>query len=392
MTRDRGREFVVGIVFFLLLAGLGGITILLGKDVLAATAEVSFRFSDAAGLDRGAEVWVNGLPSGTVREVALAPDGTVTATVRMKHDLGALDLSKGVLVEVKEKSSLGGAVVSVTTLRKPDPSAPTTLEALQGRTWGARAGGFASVGEGAVDRLVASSEEKPGFLGKAILGEKGFADLEASLGDLKLAIGDLRKLTEGADGKDSVLNVLLRDEGTAAKLKSTIANLEEITGKAKGGDGLIGKLLSDPETTRKFDRILDGLDSFSADLRNREGTIGKLLNDPALYDDAKAALADIRKFTSGMNDEKGLLHRLMHDGKMADDLAAAVADARLTLEDLRGITADIRAGKGTLGKLVTDDSLHADLKYTLATLQRSFEEARENAPILTFAGFLFRTF
>src|SRR5688572_22421308 len=113
--RSQGREFIVGIVFVLLLGALGVITFVLGNDAFQRKERVEFRFDDAAGLTTGSEVWLNGLPSGTVKEIAIAPDGTVTAIAGLKHRLGDLDLSKGVLVEVKEKSSLGGAIVSITT-------------------------------------------------------------------------------------------------------------------------------------------------------------------------------------------------------------------------------------------------------------------------------------
>ena len=77
---------------------------------------------------------------------------------------------------------------------------------------------------------------------------------------------------------------------------------------------------------------------------------------------------------------------------MADDFQGVVADARNSLRNLNGLLEDINHGKGTVGKLMTDEALYADLKDAVRSIQRSFEEARENAPILTFAGFLFKTF
>lgn len=394
MRRD-GREFIVGIVFFLLLGALGAITLQLGSDVLLSTEEVVFRFHDVAGLTEGSEVWINGLPSGTVKSVTISPDGTVLAMAKMKNKFRELDLSKGVAVEVKEKSSLGGTVVSVSTLKEEDSrsrGAPRSLEEVQGRTWSARPGGFASVGQGAVTELVKSAEEKPAFLGKALLGEKGMADLEESLAELKAALKDVRGWIRDADQEDSALAVLLKDKETGRKLRTTIANLEEITGKAKDPQGLLGKLLSDTETAEKFDRVLEDLQAFTSGMNDREGSLYKILHEPALYDDARAAVADVRKFTEGINNPDGLLHRLVNDRKLADDVSETVSSARLTLDELRAVVADVRAGKGTLGRLVTDETLYTDLKSTIGTLRRSFEESRENAPILTFAGFLFRAF
>jgi phospholipid/cholesterol/gamma-HCH transport system substrate-binding protein len=390
--RSYGREFTVGIVFFMLLGALGVITFKVSAAQFKSMEQVTFKFDDVAGLTEGSEVWINGLPSGTVREIGIDPDGTVVATAHLHNKLDALDLTKGVNVEVKDKSTLGGSVVAITTMRKAVAAAPKSLEEIQARVWSARAGGFASVGAGAVEKLVQASEEKPAFLGKALLGEDGVKDLNESLSSLKATIKDLREWLDAADKKDSVLAVLLRDPETGRKVRETVDSIHDLTAKANGGEGLIGKLLNDPETAKRFDRIVDRVDTFTEGLKNKDGTLYKLLNDGTLFDNAKGAVDDIRKFTGGLNDEKGTLHLLVHDEKFAGDLTSTVSNAKLSFEDLRGLIADVRGGKGTLGKLLTDDTLYDDLKSTLNTLKRTFEEGRENAPILTFAGFLFRAF
>jgi phospholipid/cholesterol/gamma-HCH transport system substrate-binding protein len=392
MAAGYGREFLVGIVFFLLMGVLGTITLVLGRDVFQSTEAVEFRFEEVAGLTEGSEVWINGLPSGIVKEIAIVPDGTVTARARMRNRIADLDLSRGAVVEVKEKSSLGGAVVAVTTLRTPAPDAPKSLEALQSRLWKAKAGGFGSIGETAVDALVKSSEESPAFLGKALLGEEGVKDLQDGLDELRETVKSVRRWVDDADREDSALAVLLKDKETGRRLRDTVENLADLTAKARSTDSLVGKLVSDPEAGKKFDRILEGLDAFAGDLREGKGTLHKLVNDPSLYDEARAAVADLRKFTEGMNDEKGTVHRLLHDPKMADDLADTLSSARTTLDEVQALVADARSGKGTFGKLLTDDSLYQEVRTAVRSINRSFEESRENAPILTFAGFLFRAF
>jgi ABC-type transporter Mla subunit MlaD len=390
--RPMGREFIVGIVFFLLLGALGTITLVLGADVLKSTEQVAFKFDDVAGLSEGSEVWINGLPAGVVREVTIDRGGIVTASARMRHRVASLDLSRGVHVEIKEKSSLGGTVVAITTLKSKGKDSPTSKEAIEARIWTARAGGFASIGDAAVDKMVEASEETPGFLGKALLGDKGLEDLNGSLAELKKTVESLRTWIDGADRKDSVLAVLLNDPDTGRKVRETVDSIHDITAKANTGQGLLGKLLNDEATSQKFDRILDGLDTFSAGLKNKEGSLYRFMNEGSLFENADKAVADIRKFTDGLNDEKGALHLLVHDEKFAEDLSSTIGSAKGAVEDLRSVLGDVRSGKGTLGKLVNDPALYDDLKGAINSIQRSFEESRENAPILTFAGFLFRAF
>jgi phospholipid/cholesterol/gamma-HCH transport system substrate-binding protein len=390
--RNQGREFIVGIVFFLLLGALGVITFVLGNDVFRSSEPMTFRFTDVAGLSEGSEVRVNGLPSGTVKTVSIERDGTVSAAVRMRKGVSTLDLSKGALVEVREKSSLGGAVISITTFRTAVKDAPRTFADLQARTWSANAGGLASVGDAAVDRFVKATDDSPAFLGKALLGEEGVKNFNATLADLRETLAQIKTWTKEVDEGKGTLGLLIKDPETRENVKGFLADARELTRKANQGEGLLGKLLNDAETSKKFDRIVDGLDTFSAGLKNEKGSLYKFMNDGSLFDDARAAVADIRKFSDGMNDPNGTVYRLMHDGKLADDLSAAASSAKLSFDELHLVVADVRAGKGTLGKLASDPALYDDLRETLGTLKRSFEEARENAPILTFAGFLFRTF
>jgi len=390
--RTAGRELVVGLVFFALMGLLGFITLTVGRDALAATEPVSFRFSNAQGLAPGSEVWLNGVPSGTVKEIAVERDGTVRASARLSNPLSALDLSRGVTVEVREKSALGGAVLAVETLPAHDGKAPRSLEEIQARTWSSSAGGFGAIGETAVESLVRSSEESPGFLGRALLGEKGLRDLTESLAGIRETTDRLSRLVADADAGKGTLGLLLRDEETASALKKAIANLESVTDRAARGKGLLPRLLDDAATADRFDRILADIEDLTGGLRGGKGSLGLLLKDEALYHDLRAIAADVRKFTDGMGDANGLLPRLLRDETMARDFETVLSEARGTFADLREVVGGVREGRGTLGKLMTDDALYHDVRDAVRSLQRSFEESRENAPILTFAGFLFRAF
>jgi phospholipid/cholesterol/gamma-HCH transport system substrate-binding protein len=382
--RNHGREFVVGVVFFTMLGALAILTIVLGGDVLAAREKTTFRFDNVAGLTEGSEVWINGLPSGTVKNIRIEPDGTVLATAGMKHGLGSLNLANGVKVEVKEKSSLGGAVISIETTKPGQPAppdAPKSVEQIEQRTWTAKAGGFGAIGETAMKELDALTEKKPGFLGKA-LGLEGTGDV---MKDIRDVAAELKSFTADLKNPDGTLH--LRDD-----VREAVANLKSLTDQASKGEGTLGLLMNDKEMRDKVKEIVDTLETTAKDIREGKGSLGKFLKDDAVYEDIRASVASLKKFTGDLDTSEGLLPRLVRDKKMAEDFEATLADARLSLKDLGGVVADIRAGRGTVGKLVTDEALYNDIKDAVRSIQRSFEEARENAPILTFAGFLFKTF
>ena len=383
--RTQGREVIVGLIFFGLMGLLGFITLTVGSEVLAETETAEFRFENARGLAVGSEVWVNGVPSGTVKTLVIQPNGTVEASARLRNPISGLDLTRGAVVEVREKSALGGAVISIETLSKHDGKAPRSLNELQARTWETHAGGFGAIGSSAVEKLVEASEENPAFLGKALLGPGGVESLTKSLERIEKLIAD-------AEAGKGTLGLLLRDEGTATSLKNAIANVEKFTDRAANGKGLLARLLDDPVTADRFENVLADLQDLTSGLREGKGTLGLLIKDEALYRDLRAIAGDVRKFTDGLGDANGLLPRLLRDEAMAKDFEGMVTEARGTFTDLREIASGVREGKGSLGKLVTDDALYEDVRDAVRSLQRSFEESRENAPILTFAGFLFRAF
>ena len=390
--RTQGREVVVGLIFFGLMGLLGFITLTVGSEVLAETESAAFRFENARGLAVGSEVWVNGVPSGTVKTLVIQPNGTVEASARLRNPISALDLTRGAVVEVREKSALGGAVISIETLSKHDGKAPRSLNELQARTWATQAGGFGAIGSSAVQKLVDSSHDDPGFLGRALLGQEGPEDLSKAISEIRKVAENLNRVVADAEAGKGTLGLLLRDEATATSLKNAIANVEKFTDRAANGKGLLPRLLDDPDTADRFDRVLADLQDLTSGLREGKGTLGLLIKDEALYHDLRAIAGDVRKFTDGLGDAQGLLPRLLRDEAMAKDFEGMVSEARGTFTELREIASGVRDGKGSLGKLVNDDALYEDVRDAVRSLQRSFEESRENAPILTFAGFLFRAF
>src|SRR5258706_108462 len=198
--RSYGREYVVGLVFFLLLGSLGVITFVLGRDVFKSSEQVTFRFDDVAGLTKGSDVWINGLPSGTIKDISITREGIVAATASLHNKLEDLDLGKGVSVEVKDKSTLGGSVIAITTLRSAVAGAPKSLEEIQSRTWSAKAGASASGGGGPVEKPGQAAGEKPVFVGKARLGDQGVKALDEGPPELRTPINARREWLASAEG------------------------------------------------------------------------------------------------------------------------------------------------------------------------------------------------
>ena len=383
--RDHGREFIVGIVFFALLIALGVLTFTLGADFFRHKEEVTFRFEDVAGLAKGSDVWINGLPSGQVKEIRLAPDGSVEAVASMRTSLAdigeILKLGDGATVTVKSKSALGGAVVSLDTKQKDGKK---SLDALVATTWKSTKDPFEAVGDriGAVTTevrdLIKDTREGTGLLASLVKDE-------TLAKDVKQIIADWREASDGMKEGKGTLGLLFKSDALYRKAEDAVDSLEKLTENARTGEGLLGRLMNDKVLAERVDRVMTSLDQMVENAKAGKGTVGKLLQDDGPFNDLKAGLADLKAFTKQLNEGNGLLHRMAYDPRTGEDFSATMADLRATL-------GDIRAGKGTVGKLMADEALYDDLRGAVRSLQRSFEEARENAPILTFAGFLFKTF
>jgi len=379
--RDDNREFIVGIVFLALMGALAAITLNLSGGLFKPSETQEFRFDRVAGLTEGSEVWINGVPSGNVKSVSIDADGRVRATAKLKNRLEDIDLGAGGRVEVKSKSALGGAVISIDT---NDPTGSKDLKEMVGRVWPAMKDPFLSVGESVRD---VGSEVKS-LLDKVGQGEGTLARLindKAMADDLSKTLENLRRVTDRLEAGEGSAGKLLRDDGLYAKLDAAAGKLDALLARMDRGEGTLGKLLTDETMAEDLAATVRDLRSVAGRLERGEGTIGKLLTDESVYRDIKAATADLGDITRQVKEGKGLLGRLLHDEELGEDTAS-------TLRDVRDIVADAKAGRGTLGKLLSDDGLYNDARDALRSIQRSSEEARENAPILTFAGFLFKTF
>jgi len=373
------RELFVGGVFVLVLGMLLTATILVNDPGFFRESDGDklfiARFRDVAGLTDGAEVWVSGTPRGRVKSVA--PDGRGGVQVEFLVR-GTPALFSDAEVTIRPRSALGGAVVAVS------PGTPDKGAWEEGTVFAGR-----SMSDPFHEISAFAEENKEAF--------------HASLENIRKITGDIAN----------------RSEEILANLDEAMKNAKSVTEKLDRGDGTLAKLLNDGELHGRIDRAAANIESVTAKLDQGSGTLGRLLNDTKLYDDAAAAVERFRSAAAKLDSGEGTLGKLLNDSKPFDDLATAADNLRQITEDARGedsllgkllydkdlgkrldtisrdivqITAKINHGDGTIAKLINDDSVYTDLKSALRSLRAGSDDVRENAPVLTFAGFLFSGF
>ena len=371
------RELIVGLVFSVLLGVLVGVTIWVEKPGFfrkKPAFEMTARFKDVAGLKEGDEVWVFGTTGGRVRGIAPNQVGGVDVKIELTYDP---EMREDADVKISPRSALGGAVVSI---HPGTPSKPrVNKEVYEGR----------SVADPFQEVANAISELKGPLLDTVNEAKKVFQDFskrsDAIADNLDQTLANTRAVTDDIRAGKGTIGQLLKDETVYTDLKSAIASLKKIGDDANGGGGTIDILLHDRNMASDLRQTAANLRTISDDVTAGKGTIGKLFKDETLYNKLDAAATSISDFAGDARSGKGLLGKLMYDEKLATRFDNIT-------DDIATVTGKLRNGQGTLGKLINDETLYADIKSAVKSLSGGADDVRENAPVLTFAGFLFKGF
>ncbi len=371
------REFTVGLVILVLIAGLLTMTLYIQDPGFLRRSEsvrLLARFHEVPGLDEGNKVWIYGTEAGRV--LTIEPDGQGSVVVTMALDYDP-HLREDAVVEVRSSSALGGAVVSI---HPGSPDSPENRAEIVDGT--AADDALVEVGRLAADLrgpLLESVESLRKITGDlAARSDEIVADISEFSQNARDISRDLR------DGRGTV-GRLLTDETLYNDIEDAVASLKRLGDDANGGGGTLDLLLHDQQMAEDLRETFASIRNVSDRLDRGEGSLGKLLNDTALYDDLAATAADLRELTGAAREGRGVLGRLLYDEELGDRID------RIT-RDVSQVTGKLRRGEGTLGRLIQDEELYEELRNSLRSLQAGAGDARENAPILTFASFLFGGF
>lgn len=372
------RELFVGGLFAVLVALLLATTLVVKDPGFFRKEEglyrMTARFRDVAGLTENADVWVYGTPGGTV--TGIRPDGQGAVLVELALDLDP-KMRANADVAIKSRSALGGAVVAI---HPGTPDAPVwTGGVFEGR---AVSDPFKEIADLAAEIRAPLRETLTN-------AEKVSRDLAAKSGgiveNLDVFARNLREVSDELSAGKGTLGKLLKEDGLHKDLEEAIASVRKLADDARTGEGPLNTLLHDAQLTKDLKDTVASLRSASEKFDRGDGTIARLLNDRKPFDDLSAAIGDLRKITDDVRTGRGAVGKLLYDEQLGKRLDTIT-------DDVAQITGKIRRGEGTLGKLVQDDTVYSDLKAALKGLRAGSDDVRENAPVLTFAGFLFSGF
>jgi phospholipid/cholesterol/gamma-HCH transport system substrate-binding protein len=330
--------------------------VLLGALVFLITGSGSFwqdktllytYLSDSAALASGANVRLNGIYMGSIKEVGLSGDPNPNKVVKVTMEIQENFLRQipvDSVAAITSENALGGKYINITRGKSATPiQSGGNLPALDTSTFDdVVAQGYSVLSSTRemlkrMDGIVSLVEAGKGSIGKLLVDETLYNNLNGT-------VAETRKITEAVTKGNGAIARLLNDDTLVTEMHGTITD-------TRAGIARINKLI-------------DGLEQ-------GQGTAGKLLKDDALYAEVRQTNAEIKKLLADLNAGQGTAGKLLKDDALHNQLQAAIAKMDLLL-------GRINAGEGTLGQLAVNPQMYESLNGLSGEMRDFMKDFRAN--------------
>lgn len=323
--------------------------VLIGVLVFLMTGESSFfgkkvtvytYLNDAAAIDPGSPVRLNGILIGSIRKVELSGESARNRIIRLT-----------LLIDKKYLPLIPSDSEAVITAENVLGSKFINIKRGQGGTPISPGGEIVSRNTQAFEDLV----------------DEGYATLDSLRSILRRVDAIVAEIEVGRGS----LGKLLTDDELYNNLTSTVVEARKVTEALNRGEGTIGKLLYDPELYAELRDTVGRIDHLIEDAEGGQGTVGKLLKDDALYADLRSSAGELKTLLAGLNAGKGTMGKLLKDDALHNEIASVVGRIDTTLEK-------VNAGEGTVGQLMVNPQLYESLNGASFELNEFLKEFRKN--------------
>lgn len=394
MVSSYKQNLVVGAIFFMGIGLIAVFTIVV-KDLSMLKGhegQMAVVFDKVSGLEPGHKVLASGMEVGQVRELELRENGKVRVLLNLTQPIKLRD---GYLISVKDASALGGKYVNIELGKGDVQTIPLSAEMppLDGEAQ-------PSILDDpnlrdtlkSLKNISSNLEKGEGTIGLLLTKREIYDNLEKTSQNLK-------EITDQIRDRQGTIGKLLYDHEIYDKVNQIATDVQDISSTIAGGKGTIGKLVKDDtlyenakKTIAEANAVMANLNTITEKVKKGEGTVGKLLKEEKIYQQLDLALTDARtmmqnidKVAKQINEGQGVVSRLLNDKEMSQDL-------KDTMSNIRIVTDRLKNGEGTVGKLLADDELYKDIRRVVKSFSDSLEDTREQVPITTFTGLLFKAF
>lgn len=333
------RVGVLMIVAMIILAAL--IVLITGNTHLfESKAKVYTYVNDAAALQVGAPVNLDGIPIGKVNSITLSGSKDPQRLVRLELEIPDERLKQ---VPLDSVSSISAANVLGTK--------------------------FINIKSGKSDTTVRPGQEIPSLNTAEFedVVQQGYAIL-TSLQGVVTRIDRIVGIVESGNGS---IGKLLVDETLYNHVLQIVDEAQKIATALTSDRGTIGKLIYSPEMYNQLRGSLTRLDSLMQGLQEGQGTAGKLLKDPALYNEIQQTTADVHKIVTDLNAGKGTAGKLLKSDELANQLHGTIAKIDVVIDK-------VNSGQGTIGQLLVNPQLYDNLNGASRELHGLMKDFRAN--------------
>ncbi|RZK43203.1 MAG: MCE family protein [Pedobacter sp.] len=263
-----------------------GYNFLKGNDVFSNDTVLYARYSHVDGLGVSKPVLINGYQIGRVDQLALQPNGTIIATLKIK---GKYDIPNNSIARLESTDLLGGKAIVMELGNSRD-------YAVDGDTLNA------NVEKGLMETVQPVQKKAEQIIVKmdsiltsvnSILNPNFQKSVDKSFTSIAATLGSLEATSKKVDA-------LVGSE--SSKLTNILSNVEQITNNFKNNGARIDAILtnlntvSDQVAAMNFKQTVDNankamadLQSVINDLKGGKGSLGKLLNDEEMYNNLNSA-------------------------------------------------------------------------------------------------------
>ncbi len=336
-------ELRVGALAMVAMAVFIGLVFLMSRSaggLFAGKIDLRAFFGNAAGLEAGAPVTLQGVTIGNVRRIRVNPSHSPTP-VEVIMEIGSNSLPylhTDSTASIAQAGVLGNSYVDIDSNQAtgPEPANDAVLPSGTSPT---------------VQDLIGSSQ--------------------VSIKDLHQLLGRLNTLVGTLNSQRGVIGKLVNDPQFAKKIVSTTDNLEAVSEDLRSGKGTLGKLLTDDTLYTHADASIAKLDDITTQLDEGKGTMGKMLHDDKLYNNLNSTAANANQLLGQINAGQGALGKFAKDPAFAKRLDDTVAH-------LDELLSSVNQGQGTLGQLVKNRALYDNTNHTLENAQQLLEAFRQD--------------
>lgn len=301
---------------------------------------ISANFKDVKGLLIGNNVRFSGINIGTVKELNIINDSTVSVVMNLLESSRKF-IRKNTVASIGTDGLIGNKIIILSSSSGPAD-------------------------------IVKNGDVIPSQT--PFDTDAGLRSLEDTGAEIAIIAKNIKVISERVKNSDLVWD-LLADSSMGEELKATFLYLNQI-----GANGA--------ELTKDMRLI-------AKDMRSGNGNLAVLLNDSTLSGVSK----DLRKIMDDIKAGKGTLGALISDEKAADDIQKTLANVKMLSDSLAYVSSALvsfsksaNAGMGSLNNSVSDTSFVRNLNQTMQHISNSSLKLEENLEGLKHSFLLRRYF